>query len=129
MVVDDSPTALRAMCSLVARQRHLIFVGAATNGREALELARSLHPDLVLLDLEMPGMNGIEVSSCLCRDCPTTRVVIVSVDDTSGLRKLCYERGASSFIAKEALADELPMVVQKLFGKRSSKKRCPRWIQ
>ncbi len=116
MVVDDSPNALRAICSVVARQQNLRFVGAATNGREALALARSLHPDLVLLDLEMPVMNGIEATSCLGRDCPTTRVVIVTVHDTPGVRKLCYECGASAFIAKDALSDELPAVIVKLFA-------------
>lgn len=116
MVVDDSPTALRAICSVVARQQHLRFVGAATNGREALALARSLHPDLVLLDLEMPVMNGIEATSCLSRDCPTTRVVIVTVHDSPVLRKLCYERGARGFIAKEALSEELPAIILKLFA-------------
>src|SRR5512146_2635515 len=51
MVVDDSPAALRAMCSVVARQPDLKFVGAASNGKEALALARIFQPDLVLLDL------------------------------------------------------------------------------
>jgi DNA-binding NarL/FixJ family response regulator len=116
IVVDDSPAALRAISSVVARQKNLSFVGAASNGREALALARSLHPDLVLLDLEMPVMDGIEATSCLGRDCPATRVVIVTVHNTPELRKLCYDRGASGFIAKAALNDELPIVVLKLFG-------------
>lgn len=116
IVVDDSPTALRAICSVVARQENLSFVGAASNGREALALARSLHPDLALLDLEMPGMDGIEAASCLRRDCPATRVVVVTVHDTPELRKLCFERGVRAFIAKDALKDELPTVVRELFG-------------
>lgn len=116
MVVDDSPAALRAMCSLVARQQNLTFVGAASNGRDALALARSLRPDLVLLDLEMPVMDGIEATSYLGRDCPAARVVVVTVHNTPELRKLCYERGAQGFIAKDALKDELPIVVLKLFG-------------
>lgn len=116
IVVDDSPAALRAICSVVARQQNLSFVGAASNGREGLALARSLHPDLALLDLEMPVMDGIEATSRLGRDCPATRVVVVTVHNTPELRKLCYERGASGFIAKDALKDELPKVVLKLFG-------------
>jgi DNA-binding NarL/FixJ family response regulator len=116
IVVDDSPAALRAISSVVARQQNLSFVGAASNGSEALALARSLHPDLVLLDLEMPVMDGIEATSCLGRECPATRVVIVTVHNTPELRKLCYDRGASGFIAKAALKDELPIVVLKLFG-------------
>ena len=116
IVVDDSPAALHAMSSVVARQQNLRFVGSASNGREALALARSLHPDLVLLDLEMPVMDGIEATSCLGRDCPATRVVIVTVHNTPELRQLCYDRGASGFIAKADLKDELPTVVLKLFG-------------
>ncbi len=116
IVVDDSPNALRAMTSVVARQPNLSFVGAATNGSEALALARSLHPDLVLLDLEMPVMDGIEATACLGRDCPATQVVVVTIHNTPEMRKLCYERGARAFIAKDALNDDLPGVVLRLFG-------------
>ncbi len=116
IVVDDSPAALRAMCSVVARQRNLSFIGAASNGRDALALARRLHPDLVLLDLEMPVMDGIEATACLSLDCPAARVVIVTVHDTPELRKLCYQLGARAFIPKDVLKDELPIVVLDLFG-------------
>lgn len=116
IVVDDSPAALRAMCSVVERQPNLKFVGAASNGTEALTLARVFQPDLVLLDLEMPIMNGIEATDCLRRDCPAARVVIVTVHNTQELQKLCFERGASGFVSKDALKDELPIVVSRLFG-------------
>jgi DNA-binding NarL/FixJ family response regulator len=116
IVVDDSPAALRAMCSVVARQPELRFVGAASNGKEALALARIFQPELILLDLEMPVMDGIEATDCIRRDCPTARVVIVTVHNSQELQKRCYERGASAFISKDALKDELPGVVLKLFG-------------
>ncbi len=116
IVVDDSPAALRAMCSLVAREKSLRFVGAATNGRDALTLAKRVQPDLVLLDLEMPVMDGIEATGYLSLDCPAARVVIVSVHDTPELRKLCCELGASGFITKDVLMDELPIVLLDLFG-------------
>ncbi len=115
IVVDDSPVALRAMCSAVARHKALTFVGAATNGREALVLARSLHPDLVLLDLEMPLMDGIEATALLRRECPLTRVVVMTVHDTPSIRKICLERGASAFIPKEAMNEQLPEVIRTLF--------------
>jgi DNA-binding NarL/FixJ family response regulator len=120
IVVDDSPAALRAMCSVVAREKNLSFVGAATNGRDAVALARTVHPDLVLLDLEMPVMDGIEATSCLSHDCPAARVVIVTVHNTTELRKRCYERGASAFIAKDVLKEELPSIVQELFSNDES---------
>jgi DNA-binding NarL/FixJ family response regulator len=116
VVVDDSPNALRAMCSLVAGEPSLSIVGSATNGREALAIARTLRPDLVLLDLEMPVMDGLEVTSHLGRECPATRVVIVTVHDTPGLRALCCKQGASAFIGKDTLKDDLRAVVLRLFG-------------
>ncbi len=117
-MADDSPNALRAMCAMVARQPNLTVVGSATNGHEALAVARWLQPDLALLDLEMPVMDGIEATSHLVRECPATRVVIVTIHDTPELRKLCHDRGACAFIAKDALKDELPAVVLGLFGDR-----------
>jgi DNA-binding NarL/FixJ family response regulator len=105
------------MCSVVARQPNLRLVGAATNGREALELARRLRPDLVLLDLEMPVMDGLEATYCLGRECPATRVIAVTVHDTPELRKLCLGRGACGFIAKDALERELFTVVLGVFGR------------
>lgn len=116
IVVDDSPAALRAMCSVVARQPDLKFIGEASNGKEALALARIFQPDLVLLDLEMPVMDGLEATDCIRRECPSTRVVIVTVHNTKELQKLCYEHGACGFISKDALKDELPTVVLQLFG-------------
>ncbi len=116
IVVDDSPNALRAVCSMVERQRNLNLVGAAATGREALELARGLSPELVLLDLEMPIMDGLEATSRLRREYPATRVVIVTIHDTPELRGLCFRQGAHGFVAKDALKDELPAVVLRLFG-------------
>ncbi len=116
IVVDDSPIALRTICTLLARDPNMVVIGAATNGHAAVALARSLHPDLVLLDVEMPIMGGIEATSCLTRECPATCVVIVTVHDSPELRRVCQGRGARGFIAKTSLTDELPAVIQQLFG-------------
>lgn len=116
IVVDDSATALQTICSVAAREQNLTIVGMATNGNAALEMVRNLHPDLVLLDVEMPIMSGIEATPQIVRDSPATRVVIVTVHDSSELRRVCRERGADAFIAKAALRDELPVVVRELFG-------------
>ncbi len=116
IVVDDSPTAIRTICSLVARERNMVIVGTATTGAAAVALARSLRPDLVLLDLGIPIMSGIETTSWLARECPATSVVIVTVHDSPELRTVCRERGARGFIVKIALQDDLPIVIRQLFG-------------
>ena len=91
-------------------------IATAADGCAAVALARSLCPDLVLLDLEMPLMGGIETTSCLAQQCPNARVVIVTVHDTPALRRACEERGACAFVAKTTLHDDLPGVVRRLFG-------------
>jgi DNA-binding NarL/FixJ family response regulator len=116
IVADDSAIALQTICSVAEREQHLMVIGTAMNGNAALEMVRTLHPDLVLLDVEMPIMSGIEATSCIAREFPETRVVIVTVHDSPELRRVCRERGAHGFITKTALKDELPVVVRQLFG-------------
>ncbi len=116
IVVGDSPSALRSLCLLVLRQQSLLFVGAASDSYEALALARTLWPDLVLLDMGMPGMDVVEAMSHLRRDCPAIRVVVVGAQDAPELHKLCQECGARGFVAKDVLHEQLPVVVPELFG-------------
>lgn len=116
IVVDDSAIAMQTVCSVAGRAQDLVIVGTATNGNAALEMVRILRPDLVLLDVEMPMMSGIEATSRIVRESPDTRVVIVTVHDSPELRRVCRERGAHGFIAKTAINDELPVVVRRLFG-------------
>lgn len=119
IVVDDSPAALRAMSAVVARQPNLALVGEATNGQEALNLARTVRPDLVLVDLEMPVMDGLQATARLHQDCPAARVVVVTVHNTESICRLCLQRGASGFIAKGSFKEELPRVVSELFHCRN----------
>ncbi len=114
VVVDDSPIFLKLMCSLVARQG-LALIATATNGRAALAMARTLQPDLVLMDLEMPIMDGIKATSCLQQECPATKVVIVTGDDNEDQRSVCLQSGARGFIPKSRLNDELPVILRELF--------------
>lgn len=116
IVVDDSAIAMQTVCSVAGRAQDLVIVGTATDGNAALEMVRTLRPDLVLLDVEMPVMSGIEATSRIVRESPDTRVVIVTVHDSPELRRVCRERGAHGFIAKTAINDELPVVVRRLFG-------------
>src|SRR5579862_8708685 len=79
LVVDDHPIMRKGVCELLARDRRWTVCGEAKNGREAVENVRALKPDLVILDLNMPVMNGIEAAREIRRVAPATRILILSL--------------------------------------------------
>lgn len=81
LAVDDRAVFLRATRELIAAAPGFRQVGEAASGAEALQLAADLHPDLVLLDVRMPGMDGIETARRLLASDPQTLVVLVSLDE------------------------------------------------
>lgn len=116
LVADDSPVALRSICSLLRDLPILKVIGTVHNGRDAIALASALRPELVLLDVQMPVMSGLEALRQLRRKLPRTRVVMVTAYDTPELREACAECGADGFVAKEHMDRELPSLLLQLFN-------------
>ena len=81
LLVDDQPLFRRALATLIAEQPRLSVVGEAQNGLEAVEMARTLGPDLVLMDVEMPVMNGVEATRRIREELPAVKVVILTVSE------------------------------------------------
>ncbi len=116
LVVDDSTAALHSICCFLKLQRHIDIVGTATDGHQGLVSAHALHPDLVLMDVQMPVMNGIEAAARLRQELPSTRIIMVTVHDGPDVRQACRESGADGFIAKEHLDEELPALLEHIFS-------------
>jgi CheY-like chemotaxis protein len=116
LVVDDSPVAVRSICSVLSDLAAFLVVGTAGDGREALERAAALQPDLVLLDVQMPVMSGLEAVPLLKRSLPGIRVVMVAADDTPEVRHACSESGAHAFVPKEHMDRELPSLLLHMFN-------------
>lgn len=116
LIVDDSAAVLHSICCFLKLQPNVDVVGTATDGCQGLASARALHPDLVLLDIEMPVMNGIEAALRLRQDLPATRIIMVTVHDSLEVRRSCRESGADGFIAKEHLMEELPALLERVFS-------------
>jgi two-component system invasion response regulator UvrY len=101
LAVDDQPVFLRAAAALIAATPGFEQVGQACSGSEALELAETLHPDLVLLDVRMPGMDGIETARRLFDgDCDAV-VVLVSLEEIADLP---LPAGAAVHMRKQELS-------------------------
>ncbi len=116
LVVDDSAAALHSICGFLKLQPNINIVGTASDGREGVVSAHALHPDLALIDVQMPVMNGIEAAAQLRHDLPSTRIIMVTVHDSPEVRQACRESGADGFIAKEHLDKELPILLEQFFA-------------
>jgi DNA-binding NarL/FixJ family response regulator len=107
LLVDDEPMFLEALTALLDRDERVQIVGAADTSLRAIELADAQHPDVALVDLAMPGMNGFELTKKLLANEPALRVLAVSGLSQEGAVSLALEAGASAFLLKGGLYDEV----------------------
>jgi two-component system response regulator DesR len=114
VIADDSPFAVRSICSCLQAEPAVQIVGTASDGAAALSMIQKLRPDLVLLDLQMPCMNGLEVASRLAAEFPAILVVIVTGIDVSDSAARLSELGVHGVIAKQELSEQLPEVLHRI---------------
>ncbi len=115
LVADDSPMALRSVCKYLALQEGLQVVGTARDGQHVLHQAKRFRPDLVLTDLSMPRMNGLEAAAELRKSFPGMRVLIFSELSGLSIGEECLRSGADGFVQKSQLPEMLMQEVRKLF--------------
>lgn len=107
LICDDSATSRRMLRDLIDRDPELELVGEAEDGAEAVELAWKLVPDVVLMDIEMPVLDGVEATRRLRRRLPGTRVVALSSHDSEEMVVRMVEAGAHSYALKSGSLDDL----------------------
>lgn len=107
LLVDDEPMFLEALCALLERDDRVEIVGAADSSVQAIELAGAQHPDVALVDLAMPGMNGFELTKKLLANEPAMRVLAVSGLSHEGDVTHALEAGATAFLLKGGLYEEV----------------------
>jgi DNA-binding NarL/FixJ family response regulator len=114
LVVDDHQLMLEAIRSTLAGEDEIAIVGEARSGYEALVLARDAAPEIVLLDLRMPGMDGIQVLEELKKRFPSVQVVALSGTDDEDLTRDVLLRGASAFVSKSLDPRDLAAVLRQV---------------
>lgn len=107
LIVDDHELARAGLRSMLESAPGLTVVGEATSGREALEICRRLRPDLALVDVRMPGLNGLETTRALKAEFPTMIIVIVTMYDNPEYLLEALKAGAAGYVLKDATRDEL----------------------
>jgi DNA-binding NarL/FixJ family response regulator len=123
LVVDDSPFMLKVLVQILEEVGNFDLVATATNGRQALSYMSLLSPDLVLIDVHMPGLNGIQATRDIKQREHAPVVVIVTSDDSPVTKATAEKAGADGFVIKEAnLRHRLIGALQDLFGPNGA--RC-----
>ncbi len=107
LVTDDHTMVRDGICAVLALQRDMVVVGEAVNGQDAVDKARRLLPNVVLMDIMMPVMSGLEATKRIARECPQTKVLILTQYDDEENMFVAKQAGAQGFIAKKAASADL----------------------
>ena len=114
LLADDHPVLIAAIGGLLAK--HYDIVGSVGDGARLLEEAARLQPDVVVLDLHMPGMNGLDACRELKRMVPQTSVVVVTAEDDPAVQQIVLAAGAFAYISKGELGTDLLPAVRAACG-------------
>ncbi len=114
LLADDQALVRGALAALLRLEPDLEVVADVGSGDEVLEAARASGADVCLLDIEMPGLDGIEVAGQLARELPGTRSIMVTTFGRPGYLRRALESGASGFVVKDTPAGELAEAVRKV---------------
>ena len=122
LIVDDHETVRRGVRALLSSRRDWVVCGEAGDGFEAVEKAKSLRPDVVLMDISMPRMDGVEATRIIRREVPESKIIIVSQNDPIVASSQAAEIDAGGYVNKADLARDLLPAVESLIAERSGEK-------
>ena len=115
LLADDHPGLIAAIARLLAQDEYEV-VGSVENGARLLEEAARLQPDVILLDLFMPCMNGLNACRELTRMLPRTRIIVLTAEDDADVKQFVLAAGAFAFIEKRAIGSDLLPAIRAACG-------------
>jgi DNA-binding NarL/FixJ family response regulator len=112
VLADDHNLVRAGLRALLERLPDVEVVGEASNGREALALIMKVKPDMALLDIGMPELNGLDAAARIAREAPRTKLVVVSMHASETFVAQAIQLGVAGYVLKESCADELPVLIR-----------------
>ena len=117
LLVDDHEPVRRGVRSLLSSHTDWLVCGEAVDGIDAIDKAKALRPNVVLMDISMPRMNGLDATQILRRDMPDSKIVIVSQNDPEIACRQATEVDAAAYVAKSSLSDDLVPTIEKVISR------------
>jgi DNA-binding NarL/FixJ family response regulator len=114
LVADDHELVRRGLCTLLQAHEDWEICGEASDGREAVEKAKLLKPDVIILDVGMPNLNGLDATRQLCRQSSHYKVIVLTITDTDQVIREALDAGARGFVLKSDAARDLVSAVEAL---------------
>ncbi len=113
-IADDHAIIRDGLRLILESQGDISVVGEASNGRQTVQEVKKLCPDIVIMDIAMPELNGIDATTHIIEDCPNTNVIMLSVFDTSEYIFKAFKAGAKGYILKESAGEEVVKAIRKV---------------
>jgi pilus assembly protein CpaE len=129
LIVDDIPETRENLRKLLYFENDIEVVAAASNGEEAIEFARDYQPHIVLMDINMPGVDGISASEAIGREAPAAQVIMMSVQSEADYLRRSMLAGARDFLTKPFSADELVSTIRRVYEMGESRRRAMPAVQ
>lgn len=125
LIVDDHQMVREGLCCILEEYDDLTVVGEASTGEQALQLVGMLQPDVVIMDMHMPGWNGAESTRRILKEYPATVVIGLSIQSDPHVAQSMLEAGVAAFLPKETIGNELYATIQTAVSRESSRSSCP----
>lgn len=116
ILVDDHRILREGIKNILEDTSDIQVVAEADNGRDAVRLARELHPDIVIMDIAMPDLNGIEATKMITRDTPGIRIIALSMHSDKHYINGIFQAGASGYLLKHSAAKELIEAIRMIYA-------------
>jgi DNA-binding NarL/FixJ family response regulator len=114
--VDDHPLLRSGIGTLIATQPDMQLVGEASTGKEAVQLHRELNPDVTLMDLQMPDMNGLDAIIAIRSEDPTARIIVLTTYSGDALAHRALKAGAQAYVLKSLVRTEILNTIRAVYG-------------
>ena len=119
LTVDDHPLVRQGIAAMIRGEKDMLIVGEAANGHEAIEMFRDQRPDVTLMDLQMPDVNGIDAITTIRREYPQARFIVLTTYEGDALARRALKAGVAGYLLKDMIRTELLEAIRSVnVGKR-----------